>query len=204
MYSPQSTNLRTHFNTKRSSKIKITQIYLSCQKLKHFINIFIKRQSPFRLSVKLLGRLLTPPLHNHGWHLRETSTTLWQLFLMINSLLLSLHRQHQLTHPLSPPPTWVQGYVSGNFIYHPSHSSPSSKTYSSLDPLQLVLSKQVSNTIAILLFPIICNSLITGCVPTDFKKAVTTPLLKKSNFDSLSLVNYRPISYLCYPHTQKS
>ena len=42
------------------------------------------------------------------------------------------------------------------------------------------------------------ESLISGVFPTEFKKAVLKPLLKKSNLDPNQLKNYRPISNLSY------
>uniref|UniRef100_A0A669B1Q4 Reverse transcriptase domain-containing protein n=1 Tax=Oreochromis niloticus TaxID=8128 RepID=A0A669B1Q4_ORENI len=46
------------------------------------------------------------------------------------------------------------------------------------------------------LLSIINSSLRQGCVPSYFKHAVVTPLLKKQNLDPSSTSNYRPISKL--------
>ena len=45
---------------------------------------------------------------------------------------------------------------------------------------------------------IINASLESATVPTTFKKAVVTPLLKKASLDSDILGNYRPVSNLCF------
>ena len=72
----------------------------------------------------------------------------------------------------------------------------STSSTSSLDPLPLPIIKQITNTVATPLHQIIGGSLSSGSVPPDFKKAVITPILKKSHLDSLSPSNYRPISNL--------
>ena len=41
-------------------------------------------------------------------------------------------------------------------------------------------------------------SLSEGVVPADFKKAVVTPLIKKSSLPPDDLKNYRPVSGLCF------
>ena len=45
---------------------------------------------------------------------------------------------------------------------------------------------------------IINKSIITGIVPSNFKKAIIRPLLKKENLDQNELKNYRPVSNLSF------
>ena len=42
------------------------------------------------------------------------------------------------------------------------------------------------------------KSLVVGCFPADFKKAVVRWLLKKSGLDASDLKNYRPVSNLSF------
>jgi len=51
---------------------------------------------------------------------------------------------------------------------------------------------------------LLCNykSLAVGCFPSDFKRAVVRPLLKKGGLDTSQMKNYRPVSNL--PFLSKS
>jgi len=42
------------------------------------------------------------------------------------------------------------------------------------------------------------KSLASGCYPSEFKKAVARPLLKKHGLDASKMKNYRPVSNLPY------
>ena len=42
------------------------------------------------------------------------------------------------------------------------------------------------------------RSLVTGCFPSNFKRAVVRPLLKKSGLDARERNNYRPVSNLSF------
>ena len=72
-----------------------------------------------------------------------------------------------------------------------------SKTKScSLDPLPTFLLKECIDYLAPFITAII-NSSISHCqVPSAFKSAVVTPLLKKSSLPQDDLSNYRPVSNL--------
>ena len=155
-----------------------------------FSSIEKDSKSIFRLSTKLLCRSLKPPLPV------ATPEELPLLFdnFFSDKLANILATLATPATPLSQPITNPRPGVSLEQLQTPSLTLiisllKDTKTCSSLDPLPLVLSKQVTSNIAILLLPIICTSLSTGCVPTLFKKAVITPILKKSNLDSLSLPN---------------
>ena len=72
----------------------------------------------------------------------------------------------------------------------------STKSCSSLDPLPLIILHQITTVLAPSLLKICSRSIIIGCVPDDFKKSILTPIIKKSNLDSLVTSNYRSISNL--------
>jgi exonuclease III len=66
----------------------------------------------------------------------------------------------------------------------------------SLDPLPTWLLKQCIEYLAPFLSYLFNLSLQTGTVPTFFKSAYITPILKKSDLDSSDVKSYRPISNL--------
>ena len=65
-----------------------------------------------------------------------------------------------------------------------------------LDPLPTWLLKECIDELLPLVTSIINASLMSGCVPTDFKSARIRPLLKKTGLDPETLKNYRPVSNL--------
>ena len=73
-------------------------------------------------------------------------------------------------------------------------SSPSKDC--SLDPLPTSLLKQCLDPLLPFIRNIINISLGTSTVPSSFKQAIVTPLLKKPNLDPALLANYRPVSNL--------
>ncbi|KAK7092145.1 hypothetical protein V1264_009742 [Littorina saxatilis] len=72
----------------------------------------------------------------------------------------------------------------------------SAKTSCDLDPLPTPLLCDHLDILLPTITRILNESLSTGTVPSDFKKAVIKPLLKKSSLDPNVLKNYRPISNL--------
>ena len=58
------------------------------------------------------------------------------------------------------------------------------------------LVKECSHEIAPFFTKIINASLISGIFPSELKFAIVKPLLKRSNLDTESLANYRPVSNL--------
>uniref|UniRef100_A0A3B3SBF8 Reverse transcriptase domain-containing protein n=1 Tax=Paramormyrops kingsleyae TaxID=1676925 RepID=A0A3B3SBF8_9TELE len=65
-----------------------------------------------------------------------------------------------------------------------------------LDPLPTYLVKSCLPSLLPIIASIIHSSLITGIVPTSFKTAVITPILKKPGADPTNFNNFRPISNL--------
>ena len=74
--------------------------------------------------------------------------------------------------------------------------SQSKNKQCSLDPIPTTLVKQCSDILAPAITEMINKSLLGAEVPTIFKEAVVTPLLKKTTLDPVSK-NYRPVSNLC-------
>ena len=66
----------------------------------------------------------------------------------------------------------------------------------SLDPIPTNLTKQHIQDIVPLITKIINKSLTSGTVPSQFKEALVTLILKKKTLDQNTLKNYRPISNL--------
>lgn len=66
----------------------------------------------------------------------------------------------------------------------------------SLDPMPTTLVKACLPTLAPIITNIINSSIQSGTVPTSFKTASVTPILKKPGLDPEDLTNYRPISNL--------
>ena len=104
----------------------------------------------------------------------------------------------------------------------PSHSNPISRTVSSilhsfqdasqdeikriimkaptkhcsLDPMPTHLLKDCIDSLLPSITRVINQSLRSGVVPSDFKKAIVKPLIKKPSLDPSLLSNYRPVSNL--------
>jgi hypothetical protein len=67
---------------------------------------------------------------------------------------------------------------------------------SSLDPIPTWLLKNCLDESLPVITDIVNSSLSSGVVPSSFKSAVVTPLLKKPGLDPEALKNYRPVSNL--------
>ena len=74
--------------------------------------------------------------------------------------------------------------------------SESSNKQSCLDPLPTWLLKQCADILAPYITAMFNASLATGNVPSSFKNAVVTPLIKKQGLDTDMPQNYRPVSNL--------
>ena len=66
-------------------------------------------------------------------------------------------------------------------------------------PAALLKNEVILNTLVPILTAIINQSITSGIVPTCFKQALVTPILKKPNADVNDLKNYRPISNITFP-----
>ena len=87
-------------------------------------------------------------------------------------------------------------------FFRPPHISLISKllnassSISPSDPVPLSIFKLYSDYLCPTICNIISYSLNSGTVPSIFKQAIITPILKKPSLDPDSLLNYRPISQL--------
>ena len=72
-------------------------------------------------------------------------------------------------------------------------SSPSKS-----DPVPTNIIKQCLNVFVPIITKMINLSLSEGTVPSNMKRALVTPILKKSTLDREALGNYRPVSNLSY------
>ena len=67
-----------------------------------------------------------------------------------------------------------------------------------LDPVPTWLVKDMQSLLSPIITLLFNKSLATGCFPSQFKKAVVRPLLKKSGLDVSQMKNYRPVSNLSF------
>ena len=66
------------------------------------------------------------------------------------------------------------------------------------DPIPTHLLKNNLSSLAPVIADIVNMSIATGVFPSAFKKALVTPLLKKTTLDANEVKNYRPVSNLCF------
>ena len=67
-----------------------------------------------------------------------------------------------------------------------------------LDPAPTWLVKDMRTLLSPPIAGLFNLSLATGCFPTEFKKAVVRPRLKKTGLDTSERKNYRPVSNLSF------
>jgi len=67
-----------------------------------------------------------------------------------------------------------------------------------LDPVPTWLVKNMKALLSPFVTLLFNKSLAVGCFPSDFKKAVVRPLLKKAGSDTSQMKNYRPVSNLSF------
>ena len=65
-----------------------------------------------------------------------------------------------------------------------------------MDPIPTFLLKKLSKELAPILLHIVNCSLIKSVFPSEIKKAVVKPTIKKTTADAECLKNYRPVSNL--------
>ena len=75
-------------------------------------------------------------------------------------------------------------------------SSPAKSCRLDAIPTQLLKEEPVLNVILPIVTNIVNNSLATGIVPANMKRALITPILKKKGLDINDLRHYRPVSNL--------
>jgi len=67
-----------------------------------------------------------------------------------------------------------------------------------LDPAPIWLVKDMRGLLSPFISLLFNKSLDTGCFPSEFKKALVRPLLKKRGLDANQLKNFRPVSNLSF------
>ena len=67
-----------------------------------------------------------------------------------------------------------------------------------LDPIPTNLLKDNLSSLEPVIADIVTMSIATGVSPSAFKKALVTPLLKKTALDANEVKNYRSVSSLCF------
>ena len=79
-----------------------------------------------------------------------------------------------------------------------------SSTSCQLDPVPTWLLKLCLNELLPLLTAIMNKSLSTGEFPTDLKKAIIKPHIKRTNLDTEEMKNYRPVSNLHFVYSTET
>ena len=67
-----------------------------------------------------------------------------------------------------------------------------------MDQIHTHLLKANLSSLAPVIADIVNVSIATGVFPSAFKKALVTPLLKKTTLDANDVKTYRPVSNLCF------
>ena len=115
----------------------------------------------------------------------------------IDSIIIKINN-HTLTanYPsiiVTPPISVLLSFFRPPHISLISKLLNASSSISPSDPVPLSIFKLYSDYLC----PTICNIIsYSGTVPSIFKQAINTPILKKPSLDPDSLLNYRPISQL--------
>ena len=101
------------------------------------------------------------------------------------------------THPPYDPPSLTTfAQVSVNEVKKIILASPTKSCL--LDPLPTFLVKDCLDVLLPSITKLVNYSLSEGLVPTKFKQAVVTPLIKKSSLPADELKSYRPVSGLSF------
>jgi len=100
--------------------------------------------------------------------------------------------------PVIPPTALLQSFqpMTNEAIIKLIRSSPTKSC--SLDPLPTWLLKDVADELAPSITRFVNLSITTSNFPSEMKKALVTPLLKKPTLDTEILKNYRPVSNLSF------
>lgn len=106
----------------------------------------------------------------------------------------------QSAHSLLPdtPPANLEQFspVTETHVHKVLLASPSKSC--TLDPWPTFLVKEFADILLPSITKLVNCSLAEGFVPSSFKKAVVTPLIKKPSLSKDDLSNYRPVSGLCF------
>ena len=193
------TGLTIH-NDMYTSHIAQYKDLISLTKSTYYSGLILTNEGNSKTLFSVLKKILHPP-NSLPPHLYSTESC--------NSILdyfnLKIHTIHQHLHPnsppLSPPALPPTCHLFASFLL-PTASDlsvlilKSKPTTCQLDPLPTTLVKSCLPSLLPLITAIIHSSLSSGIVPSLFKTAAVTPILKKPGSDPNNFSNLRPISNL--------
>ena len=109
----------------------------------------------------------------------------------------SSSESYNTVHPsFDPPKLTVSTQVTQDEISKLNNKSPTTSCL--LDPLPTFLIKECIDILLLSITKLVNCSFHEGLVPDNFKKAVVTPLIKKTSLCVEDLKNYRPVSRLSF------
>uniref|UniRef100_A0A3B3HT18 Reverse transcriptase domain-containing protein n=1 Tax=Oryzias latipes TaxID=8090 RepID=A0A3B3HT18_ORYLA len=170
---------------------------MKAAKTKHFSDIIASNQHNPRVLFKTINSVLNVPQPVS----LENSTEVCEMFMTffidkiknIRTLISPPSFSHSVSTSCS---TVLHRFEHVSLSYLEKLISQMKPSGSPNDPVPPRLFKEVFPTLAPYVLDLINGSLIHGSVPSCFKHAVVTPLIKKPGLDSSILSNFRPISKL--------
>ena len=185
---------------------KIYKLAISYAKSSYYTQVINDLASDNRRLFRLANKLLSPPkpallpsminispLQLSCLFSKTFSNKIDSIIIKINNHTLTANYPSII---VTPP---ISVFLS---FFRPPHISLISKllnassSISPSDPVPLSIFKLYSDYLCPTICNIISYSLNSGTVPSIFKQAIITPILKKPSLDPDSLLNYRPISQL--------
>lgn len=196
------TKLTIHREMLLDMKKKVNSM-ISEAKTAYFKTLILDNKGDQRKLFSVVSRLLgksqctiLPPGRQPSELVNEFSEFFSEKIMRIRAAI-GDHGQHEtesapIKDPISSLDCWqpVTQVEVGKIIM----ASPTKSC--SLDPIPTNLLKQCLPSLLPVITAIINSSLATGNVPSDFKLAKVTPLIKKPSLDPSLLSNYRPVSNL--------
>uniref|UniRef100_A0A8C6L9C9 Reverse transcriptase domain-containing protein n=1 Tax=Nothobranchius furzeri TaxID=105023 RepID=A0A8C6L9C9_NOTFU len=186
-----------------SNHIMLYKDHLSSAKSAYYSGLIYSNQDNSKALFSLLNNVTKPP-NSLPQHMQ--STDFCNSLMSFVSKVTDIH-QHLASHSASVSkvditiPSPHHSTTFSTFFLHSVHDItkriPKSKPSTcQLDPLPTVLVKTCLSSLAPLITNIIHCSLSSGIVPSTFKTAIVTPLLKKPGLDPTNFNNLCPISNL--------
>jgi len=198
----RKTKLNVHRDMYIEKKQKVNIMIVEA-KSRHFHNIISENSGDskklFSVVRNLLGKKTTPTLppdKDYKELVNEFSTFFIDKIARIRASIVSDGESQLSMVTVQPPPCSLDVWepTTDNELKRIIMASPSKSC--GLDPLPTSLLKQCVTPLLPAITAIVNNSLLTGTVPSAFKLAHVTPLIKKPSLDPTILSNYRPVSNL--------
>ena len=199
----RKTGLTVHRDMYREMKRRVN-ILIDQTKSSHLHNIISENSGDTKKMFSVVGNLLgkkkpptLPPDKDSKELVKEFSTFFMEKIARIRASITTDHiplppEKSMKSLPSCSLEAWDP--VSHDQLRKIIMSSPSKSC--GLDPLPTNLLKQCVTPLLPSISTIVNNSLETGIVPSAFKLAHVTPLIKKPTLDPAILSNYRPVSNL--------